>query len=599
MKDTIDSSSLDGAVTTADPSPNHGWQKVTYAKRQRRPQPPADPDRNLPDGLPHPNDRSHVFDSLEEKARERRRAIESAAAAAAAAEAGGDRSRLAPAASDDEDDDSGPEDVRGAQENGGEAPKKEKQKKPKKPKVTVAEAAAKIDAADLDAFLAEISALYESQQDIQLMRFADFFARSFASVSASQFPWTKMFKESPVAKIADIPLCHISESVCKTSVGWIALKSPEALGNFVLWCLDGILAELGSQQSAAKGSKKSVQHTPSNSQVAIFVVLAMTLRRKPDTLVNLLPKLRDNPRYQGQEKLPVLVWVIAQASQGDPVVGMYSWAHYLFPVVCGKLQANPQSRDLVLQLVERILAGPKARAILLNGAVRKGERLVPPTALDLLMQMTFPAPAALVKATERFKAVYPTLKEVALAGSPGTKTTKQASQQLLPAAVVAIQQNIPELTKEAADIFIWCLTQNAECYRQWEKLHLENVDASTVVLHKLSSEWKSCASKISPEALRVTLKNLRAKNEEALSQDMNASKLTSIKDADKCCKAILGKLAHHSGYMKGGVFVLVLAVGIYFALFPSLESFDWEKLRVVFSSLQSSVKNFIQPHIGN
>lgn len=38
----------------------------------------------------------------------------------------------------------------------------------------------------------------------------------------------------------------------------------------------------------------------------------MTLRRKPDTLVNLLPKLRDNPRYQGQEKLPVLVWVIAQ-----------------------------------------------------------------------------------------------------------------------------------------------------------------------------------------------------------------------------------------------------------------------------------------------
>ncbi|RWW06427.1 hypothetical protein BHE74_00029864 [Ensete ventricosum] len=325
----------------------------------------------------------------------------------------------------------------------------------------------------------------------------------------------------------------------------------------------------------------------------------MTLRRKPDTLISLLPNLRDNPRYQGQEKLPVLVWVIAQASQGDPVVGMYSWAHYLFPVVCGKSQGNPQSRDLVLQLVERILAGPKARAILLNGAVRKGERLVPPTALDLLMQMTFPAPTALVKATERFKVVYPTLKELALAGSPGTKTTKQASQQLLPAAVVAIQQNIPELTKEAADIFIWCLTQNAECYRQWEKLHLENVDASTVVLHKLSSEWKSCASKISPEALRATLKNLRAKNEEALSQDMNASKLTSIKDADKCCKAILGKLTHHSGYMKGGVFVLVLAVGIYFALFPSLESFDWEKLRVVFSSLQSSVNNFIQPHIGN
>lgn len=54
-------------------------------------------------------------------------------------------------------------------------------------------------------------------------------------------------------------------------------------------------------------------------------------------------------------------------------------------------------QNLVLHFVCRILAGPKARAILLNGAVRKGERLVPPTALDLLMQMTFPVPTALVK----------------------------------------------------------------------------------------------------------------------------------------------------------------------------------------------------------
>lgn len=45
----------------------------------------------------------------------------------------------------------------------------------------------------------------------------------------------------------------------------------------------------------------------------------------------------------------------------------------------------------------RILSGPKARSILLNGAVRKGERLVPPSALDLLMQSAFPAPSARVK----------------------------------------------------------------------------------------------------------------------------------------------------------------------------------------------------------
>ncbi|KAJ8476121.1 hypothetical protein OPV22_019848 [Ensete ventricosum] len=176
------------------------------------------------------------------------------------------RSRPATAASDEEDDNGGVEAARGAKENG-------------------------IDAADLTTFLADISAAYESQQDIQLMRFADFFARFFASVSAPQFPWVNMFKESPVAKIAAIPLCHISDSVYKTS-------------------------------SATKASEKSVQQTPSSNQVAIFVVSAMALRWKSDALLSLLSKLRDNPWYQGQKKLPFIVWVIAQASLGDRVVGI-------------------------------------------------------------------------------------------------------------------------------------------------------------------------------------------------------------------------------------------------------------------------------------
>ncbi|URE34431.1 hypothetical protein MUK42_34893 [Musa troglodytarum] len=548
MEETFDPLVVEGGAAPAA-DPHHGWQKVTYAKRQRRPQPPADTDRNRLNGLPHPADRSHVFDSLEQKARERRRAIESAAAAAESAEAGDARSRPAMAASDEEDDDSGAEVPRGDQENSGQATTKEKQKKPKKPKVTMAEAAAKIDAADLATFLAEISAIYESQQDIQLMRFADFFARSFALVSASQFPWAKMFKESPVAKIADvrlfclflIPVCHISESVYKISVDWIALKSPEALCEFVLWCLDSILIDLASQQSTVKGSKKLIQQSPSKAQVAIFVVLAMVLRRRPDTLISLLPKLKDNSQYHGQEKLPVIVWLFAQASQGDPVVGMYLWAHYLFPVVCGKSSGNPQSRDLVLQLVERILSRPKARAILLNGAVRKGEHLVPPNALDLLMRITLTAPAARVKATERFEVVYPTLRELALAGSPGTKTTRQAAQQLLPLAVQAIQEKNPELTKEATDIFIWCLSQNAECYRQWvsltsllcRKIFILKMFMQVLQFFKIYQVNGENIAKVSPNALRETLENLRAKNEEALLRSMDASKLTSIKDADR------------------------------------------------------------------
>lgn len=121
-------------------------------------------------------------------------------------------------------------------------------------------------------------------------------------------------------------------------------------------------------------------------QVAIFVVLAMVLRRKPDVLVNVMPKLMGNNKYLGQEKLPIIVWVIAQvlfylaplcylltlsnslpfynymyqcfsdalqASQGDLVTGMFCWAHSLFPTLCAKSSGNPLARDLVLQLLER------------------------------------------------------------------------------------------------------------------------------------------------------------------------------------------------------------------------------------------------------
>lgn len=51
----------------------------------------------------------------------------------------------------------------------------------------------------------------------------------------------------------------------------------------------------------------------------------------------------------------------------------------------------------VLFCYNRLLSFPKARTILLNGAVRKGERVVPPSALDTLLRVTFPLPSARVK----------------------------------------------------------------------------------------------------------------------------------------------------------------------------------------------------------
>ncbi|ONM30292.1 hypothetical protein ZEAMMB73_Zm00001d040010 [Zea mays] len=428
--------------------------------------------------------------------------------------------------------------------------------------------------------ICSVQASYENQQDIQLMRFADYFGRAFAAVSASQFPWAKMFKESTVSKMVDIPLCHISEAVIKTVSDWISQRSSDALGDFVLWCIDSIMSELSGPSAGPKGSKKVAQQSP-RAQVAIFVVLAMTLRRKPDVLVNVMPKIMGNNKYLGQEKLPIIVWVIAQASQGDLVSGMFCWAHSLFPTLCAKSSGNPLARDLVLQLLERILSVTKARSILLNGAVRKGERLVPPVSFDLFMRATFPVSNARVKATERFEAAYPIIKELALAGPPGSKTVKQASQQLLPLCAKAMQENNAELTREAVDVFIWCLTQNAESYKQWERIYLENIEASVAVLSKVVIDWRDVSPKLSSEALKATVKNFKAKNEAALESTTDAGKQASIKEADKHCKAIFGKLTRGATCLKSSLVVIALAVAASYVLSPGM---DLEKVQAMVSS---------------
>lgn len=63
--------------------------------------------------------------------------------------------------------------------------------------------------------------------------------------------------------------------------------------------------------------------------------------------------------------------------------------------------------------------------------------------------------------------------------------------------------------------------------------------------------------------------------------------LAHLKDADKYCKAILGKVSRGYGCVKSVAFVVIaLAVGAA-CMSPNMESLDWKKLSVVFSPQQS------------
>jgi hypothetical protein len=137
---------------------DNGWQKVTYAKRQRKTKPSnseANPGKAVPNGSL--NGVKNVFRSLEEQSEDRRRRILEAQLAAANA----DTPARSKHRSDDEDAEES--EGEGVVDNGkADDAKKVKPKKPKKPKVTVTDAAAKIDADNLSAFLADISVIFST-----------------------------------------------------------------------------------------------------------------------------------------------------------------------------------------------------------------------------------------------------------------------------------------------------------------------------------------------------------------------------------------------------------------------------------------------------
>lgn len=147
MDDVAGASSSAAPHAASDGS--HGWQTVSYPKRNRKQAPPA-PRAGAPDLALNGAGKAGVFDAVEKRSQERHRALQQQLASKAAYL---DDARIAAAVADSDDDDS---DEPAAPRQEGEV-KKPKKPKVKKPKVTVAEAAALIDADNLGAHLVDIS----------------------------------------------------------------------------------------------------------------------------------------------------------------------------------------------------------------------------------------------------------------------------------------------------------------------------------------------------------------------------------------------------------------------------------------------------------
>ncbi|CAM6032493.1 unnamed protein product [Sphagnum compactum] len=550
---------------------DHGWKKVTNVKKQRRQEMKgsiATGQQEVEKNGAKPAE-PKGFQALETEAAERRKRREARIAAALAAGESGEEQG-------DVGGEHQPEE--GTVAVGGELTKT-KPKKSSKPKVTVADAAAAIDPSDLSTFLADITESFASVPDVQLMRCADYFARAFVTVTSSQFAWNKILREASISKTIEIPLCDLPEGVSKMMGDWFSQRPDEALSKFMLWLLKEVLEDSQSQQSGSHKGSKATPQPSGKTKLGVLVLLAILLRRKPDLLHQQADTVRS--QFQGQDKLPTLVWAYGQVAQGDLVSGMYLWVHNLLPFAVGK-SSTPSSRDTVLQFVESVLFVnlKKARPVLLNGFLRRGERLVPPMSLDLIMRVSFPSDSARTKATERFQLIYPVVREIALAGTFRSKATRPVAQQLLPLSLAALSEDVEALSVEAYKNFSWCLTQNPECHKQWEKLYLENLKASSYVLGHLLSDWKDTVAHLTPLSdLQRTVQVFRTKHKHVLQTAKGNLELEGqLKAADRVCKALQGKMSWVPSCAKASV---TIAVGIamaysFYLISPDVNPWNWD-----------------------
>ncbi|GAQ81002.1 hypothetical protein KFL_000680180 [Klebsormidium nitens] len=562
--------------------PHHAWQQVTDKKAKRRQE-------------------AKEKKSASSTANGSSTAVDSNQGVFAALDALEGRQAATRYEDDEEDrarhtDDSDEEELRKPANGISAEEKKPKQKKDKKPRVTVAEAASKIDPDDLLQFLEGVSDSFASNLEIQLMRCADYFARAFSSVTTASFQWHNILKENSLVKASEIPLSYVPEPVVKVTGDWLAKRPVSALSKFAVLLLKIVLEEDGA---SSKGGKQAAVAATGKTQVGILIVLAILLRRRPESLHQNFDTLNVGQLTKVPEQFATLQWTLAQIAHGDLAAALWLWARHLLPLAVAK-NASPATRDTVLQFVENvILANPKkGKSVLMNAAGRKGQdRLVPPAALDQVTRAAFPVEAARTKATSRFEAIHPLIKELALTGA--SKSMKPVAAALLPLSVAeASADDNPRLSREAGDLFVWSLSQNVECFKQWEKLHLPHIQASSRLLAHILHQWPRFQSQLPALELSKTLKVLHEKHKAVLDGNFSGTVatteseqtdvLTATRAAEAHVRALGRKLARFPTCFTF-VALTVVTVGVLLAYLPIVETvdkLDMDSLRAEFEKIK-------------
>ncbi|EIE26377.1 hypothetical protein COCSUDRAFT_32152, partial [Coccomyxa subellipsoidea C-169] len=175
----------------------------------------------------------------------------------------------------------------------------------------------------LNAAIENAKSTYGEDQRSQLGFVTDVFITHYRS---SELPFRKILQEEPIQKAAEVPLDSVPAAVVEASLAFYRGYDIAVLSSFA-----GTLVE-----AAFNDIPDSAAAVPPKANVGLLVALALVLRAVPAVAVLLSDSLlQGSTRFSSPQRLPFLLWTLAQAAIGNVSVGVAVWVRVLLPQVLG------------------------------------------------------------------------------------------------------------------------------------------------------------------------------------------------------------------------------------------------------------------------
>uniref|UniRef100_A0A1J3E2Q0 Uncharacterized protein n=1 Tax=Noccaea caerulescens TaxID=107243 RepID=A0A1J3E2Q0_NOCCA len=153
-------------------------------------------------------------------------------------------------------------------------------------------------------------------------------------------------------------------------------------------------------------------------------------------------------------------------------------------------------------------------------------------------------------------------------GTPESEELKQDTQQIFTASLKLAKQ-----VKEAAKFALWPLLDNVDCWKLWDDLYTENLEASAAILKTLVDEWEFFSTQLSGDtrALSKTLKSFMLKNKKA-----RGAYARLYRKADKSCQVIWRRLfPASSSSLNGSAITAVVLFAAVALVYSNLGATTW------------------------